>query len=288
MPPASVPSLRPRGSLLFPHDFNLGPPGERRMTPVKNECPEAKPRPQPGHRTAGAGCPVARQERAPRHAKRTFQPPLLQVKRHATACVFSEQMTSRRVEATMGSAGFVSRFLRSLRWPPGWRCCPPAAAEAMVAAARRPDGHVGHGHQPDADSETGRHGPACRRGARPVRRCRAGHRHVVQLGALRRHGLLDGPAAALAGGSVVATATISGVSGSLSLTVTPRVTTTVAVTSPSVTPQIGETLQLTAVARDQFGDTIPGGPRPGRVRRPSSRPSRRPGSCRRWRRGPCS
>ena len=63
---------------------------------------------------------------------------------------------------------------------------------------------------------------------------------------------------ALAGGSVVVTATISGVSGSLSLTVTPRVTTTVTVASPSLTPQVGETLQLTAVARDQFGDTIPG------------------------------
>ena len=63
---------------------------------------------------------------------------------------------------------------------------------------------------------------------------------------------------ALAGGSVVVTATINGVSGSLSLTVTPRVTTTVTVTSPTLTPQVGATVPLTVEARDQFGDTIPG------------------------------
>lgn len=63
---------------------------------------------------------------------------------------------------------------------------------------------------------------------------------------------------ALAGGSVTATATIDGVSGTLALTITPRLTTTVSVTSPTLAPQLGETVQLTAVARDQFGDVMSG------------------------------
>jgi len=62
---------------------------------------------------------------------------------------------------------------------------------------------------------------------------------------------------AVAGGTVVVTATINGVPGTLSLTITPRVTTTVTVTGPNLTPQVGESVQLVAVARDQFGDVIP-------------------------------
>lgn len=63
---------------------------------------------------------------------------------------------------------------------------------------------------------------------------------------------------ALAGGSVTITATISGVSGTLALTITPRVTTTVTVSSPTASPAVGETVQLTVVARDQFGDVLAG------------------------------
>jgi len=63
---------------------------------------------------------------------------------------------------------------------------------------------------------------------------------------------------ALAGGSVSVTATINGVPGTLALTITPRVTTTVTVSSPTTSPSVGETVQLTVVARDQFGDVIPG------------------------------
>ena len=63
---------------------------------------------------------------------------------------------------------------------------------------------------------------------------------------------------ALAGGSVTVTATIDNVPGSLTLTVTARVTTTVTVGSPTQALQVGETVQLTAVARDQFGDVVAG------------------------------
>ena len=63
---------------------------------------------------------------------------------------------------------------------------------------------------------------------------------------------------ALAGGSVTATATISGVPGSLTLTITPRVTTTVTVSSPTASPTVSDTVQLTVVARDQFGDVLAG------------------------------
>jgi hypothetical protein len=63
---------------------------------------------------------------------------------------------------------------------------------------------------------------------------------------------------ALAGGSVTITATVSGVSGTLALTITPRVTTTVTVSSPTLSLAVGETVQLAVVARDQFGDVIPG------------------------------
>ena len=63
---------------------------------------------------------------------------------------------------------------------------------------------------------------------------------------------------ALAGGSVTVTAIIGGVSGTLALTITPRVTTTVTVSSPATSLAVSETVQLTVVARDQFGDVIPG------------------------------
>ncbi|MCU0940106.1 MAG: Ig-like domain-containing protein, partial [Burkholderiaceae bacterium] len=63
---------------------------------------------------------------------------------------------------------------------------------------------------------------------------------------------------ALAGGTVTVTATISNVPGSLSLTVMARVTTSVTVSSPTQTLQVGEVAQLTAVARDQFGDVLAG------------------------------
>ena len=63
---------------------------------------------------------------------------------------------------------------------------------------------------------------------------------------------------ALAGGSVTVTATISGVPGTLTLAITPRVTTTVTVSSPTASPSVGETVQLTVVARDQFGDVLTG------------------------------
>jgi len=65
---------------------------------------------------------------------------------------------------------------------------------------------------------------------------------------------------ALAGGSVTVTATINGVPGTLALTITPRVTTTVTVSSPTASPSVGETVQLTVVARDQFGDVVAGRP----------------------------
>ena len=63
---------------------------------------------------------------------------------------------------------------------------------------------------------------------------------------------------ALAPGAVTATATIDGVPGSLSLTVTPRSVASVAVTSPKPSPQVGESVQLVATARDANGDVVPG------------------------------
>ena len=63
---------------------------------------------------------------------------------------------------------------------------------------------------------------------------------------------------ALAGGTVTVTATISNVPGSLTLTITPRTVTTVTVTSPTLSPQAGSTVQLAAEARDQFGDIVTG------------------------------
>ena len=63
---------------------------------------------------------------------------------------------------------------------------------------------------------------------------------------------------ALAGGTVTVTATIGNVPGTLTLTITPRVTTTVTVSSPTANPTLGETVQLTVVARDQFGDVLAG------------------------------
>ena len=63
---------------------------------------------------------------------------------------------------------------------------------------------------------------------------------------------------ALAGGSVTVTATISSVPGTLTLTVTARVATSVTVSSPTQTLQVAETVQLTANVRDQFGDALAG------------------------------
>jgi len=63
---------------------------------------------------------------------------------------------------------------------------------------------------------------------------------------------------ALTGGAVTVTATITNVPGSLTLTVTPRVTTTVTVSSPTASPTVGVAVQLTVVARDQFGDLLAG------------------------------
>ena len=63
---------------------------------------------------------------------------------------------------------------------------------------------------------------------------------------------------ALAGGTVTVTATVSNVPGTLALTITPRVTTTVTVGSPTASLAVGEKVQLTVVARDQFGDVVPG------------------------------
>jgi len=63
---------------------------------------------------------------------------------------------------------------------------------------------------------------------------------------------------ALAGGTVTVTAAINGVPGTLTLTITPRVTTTVTVSGPTASPSVGETVQLSAVARDQLGDVLAG------------------------------
>ena len=63
---------------------------------------------------------------------------------------------------------------------------------------------------------------------------------------------------ALAGGTVTVTAIVSNVPGTLTLTVTPRTVSTVTVTSPTLTPQVGSAVQLVAEARDQFGDVVTG------------------------------
>jgi len=53
------------------------------------------------------------------------------------------------------------------------------------------------------------------------------------------------------------TATIDGVPGTLWLTVAPRTVAVVTVTGPTSTPKEGDTVQLTATARDEFGNVIP-------------------------------
>ena len=91
----------------------------------------------------------------------------------------------------------------------------------------------------------------------------------------------------LAPGSVLVSATIDGVAGSLSLTVVPRTVAAVTVSSPTSTPKEGDTVQLTATARDQFGNVIPEHDRDvvqlGLRTWPSSR---RRDSCRPWPRAP--
>jgi len=63
---------------------------------------------------------------------------------------------------------------------------------------------------------------------------------------------------AVAPGMVVATATIDAVPGSLTLTVVPGTVASVTVNAPTLTPKEGDTVQLTAVARDQFDNLVPG------------------------------
>lgn len=61
---------------------------------------------------------------------------------------------------------------------------------------------------------------------------------------------------ALAPGTATATATIDGVQGSVSLAVTSRAVALVTVTSPNPSPQVGQSVQLVAVARDANGEVI--------------------------------
>jgi hypothetical protein len=63
---------------------------------------------------------------------------------------------------------------------------------------------------------------------------------------------------AVAPGTVVATATIDGLPGSLTLTVVPGAAASVTISSPTATPQAGTTVQLTAVVRDGDGNLVPG------------------------------
>ena len=63
---------------------------------------------------------------------------------------------------------------------------------------------------------------------------------------------------AQAPGPVVATAAIAQVTGSLPLTVAPRSVASVSIVSPTTAPKEGDEVQLTAVVRDQLGNTIPG------------------------------
>jgi hypothetical protein len=65
---------------------------------------------------------------------------------------------------------------------------------------------------------------------------------------------------ALAPGNVVVTATAYGASGALTLTVSPRLVTTVTVSAPTLTPKEGDSVQLTATARDQAGNVMPDAP----------------------------
>ena len=67
-------------------------------------------------------------------------------------------------------------------------------------------------------------------------------------------GLLE----AVALGTVVATATIDGLPGSLMLTIVAEPVASVTVGAPTLTAKEGETVQLTAVARDRFGNIVPG------------------------------
>lgn len=67
-------------------------------------------------------------------------------------------------------------------------------------------------------------------------------------------GLLE----AVALGTVVATAAIDGLPGSLTLTIVPGAVASVTVGAPTLTAKEGETVQLTAVARDRFGNIVPG------------------------------
>ena len=63
---------------------------------------------------------------------------------------------------------------------------------------------------------------------------------------------------ALAPGNVVVTATAYGASGALTLTVVPGTVASVTVSAPTLTPKEGDAVQLTATARDQFGNIVPG------------------------------
>jgi hypothetical protein len=65
----------------------------------------------------------------------------------------------------------------------------------------------------------------------------------------------------LKAGAEVVTAQVDGVSGTLALTIAPapvRLPSSVTIISPTLSPKEGDTLQLAAVVRDQFGDIIPG------------------------------
>ncbi len=63
---------------------------------------------------------------------------------------------------------------------------------------------------------------------------------------------------AIAPGNVVVTATAYGASGALTLTVVPGTVASVTVSAPTLTPKEGDAVQLTATARDQFGNIVPG------------------------------
>jgi hypothetical protein len=63
---------------------------------------------------------------------------------------------------------------------------------------------------------------------------------------------------AVAPGAVVATATIDSVPGSLTLTVVQGSVASVSVSAPTLTPKEGDAVQLSATARDQFGNVVPG------------------------------
>jgi Bacterial Ig-like domain (group 2) len=75
----------------------------------------------------------------------------------------------------------------------------------------------------------------------------------VQVATISATGLLQ----AVAPGAVVATATIDGLPGSLTLTVLPGAVASVTISSPTSTPKEGDSVQLTATALDPFGNVIP-------------------------------